>query len=63
MTAIAPLPDSPTLDSGPGALVLGRQPGHALPGPCYTSPEVFELDVAAVWARSWLLVATEAARP
>ena len=35
-------------------------PGHALAGPFYTSPAVFDVDIAAVWARTWLFVATEA---
>ena len=42
------------------ALLDSRVPGHALPGPCYTSPAFFHLDIAAVWASTWLLVGTEA---
>ena len=42
------------------ALVGRRTPGHPLEGPFYTSPAVFDLDVAAVLARTWLFVATEA---
>jgi Rieske 2Fe-2S family protein len=42
------------------ALLDSRVPGHALPGPCYTSPTVFDLDVKAVWASTWLFVASEA---
>ena len=37
-----------------------RVPGHALPGPCYTSPAFFDVDIAAVWASTWLFVGTEA---
>lgn len=42
------------------ALFDARLAGHALPGPCYTSPRVFDLDIEAVWARTWVFVATEA---
>ena len=42
------------------ALVGRRAPGHPLEGPFYTSPAVFDLDVAAVLARTWLFVAAEA---
>ena len=38
----------------------GTPPGYPLAGPLYTSPAVFDLDVAAVFARTWLFVATEA---
>lgn len=41
------------------ALVARRRPGHALEGPFYTSPELFDLDVEAVFARHWVFVATE----
>ncbi|KHL11975.1 UNVERIFIED_CONTAM: (Fe-S)-binding protein [Mumia flava] len=40
-------------------LVDSRIPGRALPAPFYTSREVHELDVAAVFATSWIFVATE----
>jgi Rieske 2Fe-2S family protein len=36
-----------------------RTPGHSLPGPLYTSDEAYETDLAAVFGRSWLFVATE----
>ena len=42
------------------ALLDTRMPGHALPGPCYTSPAFFDVDVAAVWASTWIFVGTEA---
>ena len=42
------------------ALFGSRVPGHALPGPCYTSQQVFDLDIAAVWASTWLFATTEA---
>ena len=42
------------------ALLDSRVPGHALPGPCYTSPAFFDVDIAAVWASTWLFVGTEA---
>jgi glycine betaine catabolism A len=40
-------------------LVARRRPGHALEGPFYTNPELFDLDVEAVFARHWVFVATE----
>lgn len=42
-----------------GALVAGRRPGHVLEGPFYASPEVFDLDVEAIFAAHWIFVATE----
>ena len=36
-----------------------RTPGHSLPGPLYTSAEAYRTDLAAVFDRSWLFVATE----
>jgi len=40
--------------------LLGRRlPGHALEAPFYLSDEVFALDVAAIFARHWIFVATE----
>jgi Rieske 2Fe-2S family protein len=41
-------------------LLARHSPGHPLEGPLYTSPAVFDLDVTAVLARTWLFVATEA---
>ncbi|HET8599979.1 MAG TPA: aromatic ring-hydroxylating dioxygenase subunit alpha [Segeticoccus sp.] len=48
------------LADGPAQLVARRVPGRSLEAPFYTSPEFFDLDVAAVFARSWIFVATEA---
>ena len=36
-----------------------RTPGHSLPGLLYTSDESYWTDIAAVFGRSWLFVATE----
>ena len=47
-------------DPGLAALVKGRAAGYSLESPFYTSPAVFDLDVTAVLARTWLFVATEA---
>ncbi|WP_375003563.1 SRPBCC family protein [Aeromicrobium sp. CTD01-1L150] len=38
----------------------GRTAGHALTAPYYLDPEVHEFDLAAIFARQWLFVATEA---
>jgi glycine betaine catabolism A len=45
------------------ALVARRRPGYALEGAFYTDPRVFDVDIAAVFARSWLFVASEAEIP
>lgn len=45
--------------AGLAQLVARRAPGRSLEAPFYTSPEVFDLDVAAVFARHWVFVATE----
>ena len=42
------------------ALLARRTPGRPLEGPFYTDPAIFDLDVQAVWSRTWLFVATEA---
>ena len=49
-------PEAADLDT----LLLQRVPGRPLEGAFYTDPAIFELDLAAVWARTWLFVATEA---
>lgn len=41
-------------------LVADRRPGYCLPSPFYNDREIFDLDVAAIFARSWLFVGTEA---
>ena len=55
---------STTLPSPAGldlaALVERRAVGYPLESTFYTSPAVFDLDVTAVLARTWLFVATEA---
>ena len=45
------------------SLVKGRAVGYSLEAPFYTSREVFELDLAAVFAKHWLFCATEAEIP
>ena len=56
MTALAD--ERSTLDVA--ALLARRVPGRPLEQPFYTSREIFELDLSAVFARSWIFVATEA---
>lgn len=41
-------------------LVGRRAPGHALEAPFYASQDVFDLDMAAIFAKHWLFVAAEA---
>jgi Rieske 2Fe-2S family protein len=40
-------------------LIAGRVPGRSLPGPLYVSPEAFDLDLDAIFARHWIFVASE----
>ncbi len=42
------------------SLVKGRAVGYSLEAPFYNSREIFELDLAAIFAKHWLFVATEA---
>ncbi|MEU3342159.1 aromatic ring-hydroxylating dioxygenase subunit alpha [Streptomyces sp. NPDC006668] len=49
--------------SDPAALVARRAPGLSLEAPFYTGQEFFDLDIEAVFARSWLFVAAEAELP
>jgi Rieske 2Fe-2S family protein len=57
MTALA---DRATGTQDIAALLDARIPGRSLDQAFYTSPEIFELDVAAVFGRSWVFVANEA---
>jgi glycine betaine catabolism A len=44
-------------------LVERRAPGYSLEAPFYTSQEVFDLDVSAIFARHWIFAAAEAELP
>ncbi|MEW1824833.1 aromatic ring-hydroxylating dioxygenase subunit alpha [Streptomyces sp. NPDC088196] len=46
-----------------GDLVARRPAGQSLEAPFYVSEEFFDLDIEAVFARSWLFVAAEAELP
>ena len=39
------------------SLVKRREVGYSLEAPFYTSQEVFDLDVAAIFAKHWLFAA------
>ena len=45
------------------ALLDQRRPGHSLPQPFYTDPEILDFDMAAIYGRSWILVGFEAELP
>lgn len=45
------------------SLVKGRAVGYSLEAPFYTSDELFDLDVAAIFAKHWLFSAAEAEIP
>lgn len=55
MTAVA----EPTTGPDIHRLLANRVPGHALEQPFYASKEIFDLDVAAVFASHWIFVASE----
>ncbi len=44
-------------------LIAERVQGYSLDAPFYLSPEVYELDIAAIFLRHWIYVATEADIP
>ena len=43
----------------PKQLVAGRRPGYTLEGAFYTSPEMFALDLEAIFAKHWIFVGVE----
>ena len=45
------------------SLLDARQPKHALPQDFYTDPDVFAFDLAAIYARSWILAGFEVELP
>src|SRR5215208_5126478 len=45
------------------ALVRGRAAGYSLEAPFYTSQEIFDLDMQAIWTKHWLFAAAEAEIP
>ncbi|MEU6354935.1 aromatic ring-hydroxylating dioxygenase subunit alpha [Streptomyces sp. NPDC047072] len=49
--------------TGPADLVARRPVGLSLEAPFYTGRDFFDLDIEAVFARSWLFVAAEAELP
>lgn len=57
-----PRPRPAEIDDVAG-LIARRSPGYCLEAPFYTSAELFDLDVAAVFATSWIFAATEAELP
>ena len=44
-------------------LISKRRKGYSLEAPFYLSPEIFNLDVAAIFLQHWIYVATEADIP
>ncbi|MQT14227.1 aromatic ring-hydroxylating oxygenase subunit alpha [Segnochrobactrum spirostomi] len=46
-----------------GALLARRRPGYGLEQPFYTSQEIFDLDVEAIFGRYWIFVGVEADVP
>ncbi len=62
MTVVArparPAPSFDTLDRV-AALVATRRPGRPLESPFYADPDVFDVDVSAIFGRHWIFVATE----
>ncbi len=50
-------------DDSAATLVGRRAPGYSLEAPFYTSQEIFELDMKAIFTKHWLFVAAEAELP
>lgn len=44
-------------------LLSERKPGHSLPQPFYRDPGLYELDVQAIFQRTWLMIGFEAELP
>lgn len=63
MTALADLEPASLDRAGIAALLTRRAPGRPLESPFYTSREIFDLDVSAVFGRSWIFAANEAEIP
>jgi glycine betaine catabolism A len=42
-----------------GALLDQRRPGHTLPQPFYTDPDIFDFDLDAIFSRNWILMGFE----
>ena len=59
MSLAAQIPPPVEIDS----LVKRREVGYSLEAPFYTDPEIFRLDVAAIFAKHWLFCAAEAEIP
>ncbi|MEV0704970.1 aromatic ring-hydroxylating dioxygenase subunit alpha [Saccharopolyspora sp. NPDC050389] len=49
--------------AAPADLVARRAVGRSLEAPFYTSPEFFDLDIAAIFAEHWIFVAADAELP
>lgn len=56
MTALA---GSPTRSEDLAGLLASRVAGRPLPAPFYTDPAIHDADVAGIFARHWIFVATE----
>lgn len=74
MTAL--LPTGPGAGPGAGPVMAGadartrlldlldhREPGRPLPAPCYTDPELHEVELELVWGRQWFFVGSTAEVP
>jgi len=55
--------ERPSREDNLTALVTGRVPGYSLEAPFYTSQEIFDLDMSAIFMKHWLFVAAEAELP
>ncbi|MGJ9422736.1 aromatic ring-hydroxylating oxygenase subunit alpha [Aeromicrobium sp. CF3.5] len=45
------------------AALDARRPGHSLPAPLYTDPELHQLELDLLWGRQWIFVGTSADVP
>jgi glycine betaine catabolism A len=60
---VTTLTERPVVRADTGELIARRASGLALEAPFYVSDEFFDLDIAAIYSRHWIFVATEAEIP
>lgn len=63
MSIDAEAPPAAPVASGPAALVSQHTAGYSLAAPFYSSPDVFDVDMAAIFEKHWLFVAAESELP
>ena len=59
-TSHAAEPAAGTTNGDIRSMVMTRTPGESLPAPCYVDQDWFDLDLAEIFAKQWIFVASEA---